>query len=68
MQYIFSGYVYDLKIDCSPLSKYLGQVIDIFVSKDPDISDYRLTAEDWMQIKVFAKILEACFFLWPITL
>jgi len=36
----------------------LQRAIDIFVSKNPDLSDYRLSAEDWAQIKVYAKILE----------
>ena len=51
-----------LEINCFLLSKYFKQAIDIFISKDPNMSDYRLSADDWTKIKVYAKILEVCFF------
>ena len=62
MQYNFSRYVYNLMVDYFLLSEYFIQAIDIFVSKDPDMSDYRLSANDWAQIKVYTKILEVGFF------
>ena len=34
------------------------QAIDIFMSRHPDITNYRLSAEDWIQVEAFAKILE----------
>jgi hypothetical protein len=34
------------------------QAIDIFVSKNPEMSDYKLSANDWAKVQVFAKILE----------
>jgi hypothetical protein len=27
------------------------------------MANYRLSAEDWVQIEAFAKILEVCFFI-----
>jgi len=50
-------------VDYFLLSEYFIQAIDIFVSKGPDMSDYRLSANDWAQIKAYTKILEVGFFL-----
>ena len=36
------------------------QAIDIFVSKNSDLVDYRLNAADWAQIESYIKILEVC--------
>ena len=39
----------------------LLQAIDIFISRHPEVADYRLSTEDWAQIETFEKILAVLY-------
>ena len=57
MQHNFNACIYKFNFILFFLILFY-QAIDIFVSKNADMVDYRLNEVDWAQIKSYTRILE----------